>query len=45
MLTILFWLVNNKTLMLVMDRTYKFTIGMKILHLTYFNDAQMDVLF
>ena len=29
--TILYMLANNKTLILVLDRTYKCTIGMKIL--------------
>ena len=39
------FLVNNKTLILTVDRTYEFTSGMKIPFLTYWTYAQMDCFF
>ena len=38
-------IINAKILMLVLDRTYEFTIGVTILYLTYSTCAQMDVHF
>ena len=38
-------LVNTKILMMVLDRTYDFNIGITILYLTYLTYAQMDVCF
>ena len=43
MLTILYLLVNNKTLMLSVDRNYEFTSGMMIPYLTHLPYAKMDV--
>ena len=43
--TILYLLVNNINLMLILDRTYEFTIGMTILYLEYLTYDQMDFCF
>ena len=43
MLTILYFLVNTKPLILVMNRTYEFTTGITIPHLMYRTYEQMDV--
>ena len=45
MLTILYLLVNTKTIMLALYRTYEFTSGMKVLYLTYWTLAQISVRF
>ena len=45
MLTILYLLVNNKTIMLAVDRTYEFTSVTTIMYLTYWTYAQIGVLF
>ena len=39
MLTILYLFVDTKTLMLAADHNYKFTSGMTIRYLTYWNYA------
>ena len=45
MLTILYFLVNTKTLMLLVGRTSKFTNEMMIPYLMYWTYAHMDFLF
>ena len=42
MLNVVYLLVNTKTLMLVVDRTYEFTSGVIIPYLTYWTYSQMD---
>ena len=45
MLTILYLFVNTLTLVMVMDRTYKFINGITILYLMYWDYYQMDAAF
>ena len=43
MLTILYFFVNTKTLMMALDCYYDFTSGVVIPYLTHWTYAQMDV--